>query len=502
MATNPGYDVFVSYAHADNEVPQNASTKSGWVTTLAENLNIGPNVRKKNLFIDHQLKPGDEFSDDLIAKVENSKLLLLLLSQNYIDSSWCGKELEHFIKARANDPDKPVDVFVVELFPYEKFTGVPTNLQNVRKRLIHAKFWHQPADTGSPVLSGYPTPRESGPEGEVHYWRAVSELRNAIDSRLRSQVTPQTLAIPKSPEISGSAPAVKTGMPHLATVLLADVTEDLESQRNAVKAAFEPEGITVLPDGDYVGLTPQEFGAAIAEDFKRSELFIQLLSTTAGRKGKGFTAPLPQLQFQRALEVRQPIIQWCEQLPAPGQITDPAHAQLFNTEFLRATNLATFKTEVISRLRTEKEKKDRREKAAVSSSTTRPFPGAGRKLVFVDDLASQPELNQKLRTIIEQENCDIRSLPPGAPLGNNGVDIKELLKPCRAGMTIYTDRDKFVTAYNRLVFFLNQIAEADLPLARWGVYLHEGDVRSVFGIQSADVVPVYEQGLIEFLRGL
>ena len=65
-------------------------------------------------------------------------------------------------------------------------------------------------------------------------------------------------------------------------------------------------------------------------------------------------------------------------------------------------------------------------------------------------------------------------------------------------MTIYTDPGKYATAYNRLVFFLNQIADAHLGLARWGVYLDEGDVSSVFGIESDDVVPVYEQGLIEF----
>jgi hypothetical protein len=197
--------------------------------------------------------------------------------------------------------------------------------------------------------------------------------------------------------------------------------------------------------------------------------------------------------------VGQPIIQWCEQLPSPGQITDSAHARLFNTEFLRAINLATFKAEVVSRLHTEKQ---RREKMAISSPTTQPFPKAGRKLVFIDDLASPPELNQKLRAVIKQQNCDIRSLPPGTPLGNNGVDVKELLRPCRAGMTIYTDCTKYATAYNRLVFFLNQIAEADLPVARWGVYLYEGDVASVFGIESADVVPVYEPDLVEFLREL
>jgi hypothetical protein len=35
------YDVFVSYAHADNEKPIGSAAEYGWVTTLAHNLNTG-----------------------------------------------------------------------------------------------------------------------------------------------------------------------------------------------------------------------------------------------------------------------------------------------------------------------------------------------------------------------------------------------------------------------------------------------------------------------------
>lgn len=41
--------------------------------------------------------------------------------------------------------------------------------------------------------------------------------------------------------------------------------------RSAVKAALEPEGVLVLPEGDYVGLTPEEFKAALTGDLARSE---------------------------------------------------------------------------------------------------------------------------------------------------------------------------------------------------------------------------------------
>jgi hypothetical protein len=490
------HDVFVSYAHADNEVPEGSSARYGWVTTLARNLNTGPNVYRKNIFIDHHLKPGDVFSDDLVAKVGRSALLVLLLSQNYIDSEWCGKELDHFIRTHANDPDKPADVFVVELFPYEELTQVPGSIQNIRKRLIHAKFWLQPTDIAAPVLAGYPTPDESGSEGKVHYWRVLNELRGAIDSRLRARrIAPSSAA--ESAEITASLARAAT--PALGTVLLADVTDDLEAQRNAVRVALEPEGIAVLPAGDYVGLAPEEFESAIEADLEQSHLFVQLLSLTAGRKGRGFAAPLPQLQFERAVAAKLPIAQWCEQLPAPGQIADEKHARLFETEFVRATNLDAFKSEIIARLHMLKQQ---REKPATAAPGDAAAGAARKKVIFIDGVASAPALYEKLRAIILGAHCDIRKLPPTAPLGNDGIDVRELLKPCRAGITIYADRTKFLTVYNRLVFFLNQIAEASLPVARWGVYLEQGTVASEFGIESDDVVAVNEQGMADFLGGL
>ena len=353
MAIEPGFDVFVSYAHADNGVPLGAVVPHGWVTALAANLNEGPNVLRKRLFIDHQLRPGDPFSDDLLTKVERSSLLVLLLSQNYVDSDWCGKELAHFIRTHAADPEKPNDVYVVELFPYEWLTGIPANIQLLRKRLIHAKFWYQRREAAEPSLAGYPSAQECGPEGRDHYWRVLNELRVALDSRLRQAriqgSTPVVGSLPKLEDRSPPRPAKAI----LGTVLLADTTEDLEAQRNAVRIALEPEGIQVLPEGDYVELTPQELETALAFDLKRSDLFVQLLSPTAGRKGR-FEAPKPQLQYQRALAAKVPIMQWCEHLPATGEVVDPGHARLFETETLRATHLAQFKSGVVERLHADK----------------------------------------------------------------------------------------------------------------------------------------------------
>jgi hypothetical protein len=503
MAAEPALDVFVSYAHADNGVPLGAAISHGWVTTLASNLNEGPSVFKKHFFIDHQLRPGDDFSSDLLEKVERSSLLVILLSQNYIDSKWCGRELEHFVRTHAANPEKPTDVYVVELFPYERFRGVPPGIERLRKRLIHAKFWYQSREASAPSLAGYPSALESGAEGRDHYWRVLNELRVALDTRLRElrdrrRERTATAAVAVAPAVT-TAPAIVVSRPRLGTVLLADTTDDLELQRSAVQIALAPEGVDVLPEGDYVGLTPDEFEAAIAADLGRADLFVQLLSTTAGRKARGFDAPLPQLQFRRAVEAKVPILQWCERLPDSLQIAEPGHARLFETEFLRATHLAEFKALVISRLRADWE---RRQRPPEPVEIDHGSAAAPRRLVFVDDFAGEPGLSDRLRGIIRDQGIGVRSLPAGVPLGNNGVDVKALLRPCRAGLTIYADRTKYAAAYNRLVFFLNQVADGSLPLARWGVYLRQGTVATEFGLESDEVVGLDEHGLATFLREL
>ncbi len=111
-------------------------------------------------------------------------------------------------------------------------------------------------------------------------------------------------------------------------------------------------------------------------------------------------------------------------------------------------------------------------------------------------------MNQKLLDVIQRANWSIRGLPSSARLDSDVIDVKETLRLCRAGITIYADRAKFATAYNRLMYFLNQIVEASLPLVRWAVYLEQGTVATEFGIVSNEVVSVDERSFAQFLHGL
>ena len=506
------HDIFVSYAHADNQGAGGSEMEHGWVTTLRHNLIHAPGALRKDVYIDHQLKPGDPLDADLLRKVERSALLLIVLSQSYIRSEWCGKELDHFVETHADDRRRPLDVMVLELRPFDSFEGVPQNIKDLRKELIHAQFWYQTADAPFPRLAGDPSPKEAG--GSV-YWRERDKLLHAVDTRLkeiRGLREMQTSQGPRAAEGSrhtvpyAPAPVAVEGS---AGVLLADVTDDLVSQRNQVKIALEKEGIAVLPEGDYVGCSAAEFVAAFARDAQSSVLFVQLLSPTPGRIPRDEKRPLPQLQFTAAQEAGLTILQWSAAVPESDVIAEPAHHALFRTPFLCAVNLERFKDEVIKKYHELGKQNE------VPSQSAEEAQKPAKKWVFFDDLVGDEDLSQQIRAIIRKANCRIRSLPRNLAQAQDEIDkidIKELLRPCSAGITMYADRRDQRTVGSRLIRFINQVAEGNLPLLRWGVYFgpppDKFDVVSEFGIDSEDVMYIpgmhglNEAALVEFLQSL
>jgi hypothetical protein len=82
------YDVFVSYAHADDECPRGA--EFGWVTTFTEELRkllrmkIG--AQGADIWMDHQLTSNDRVTPTLMQTVRESRTIVLFMSRGYLRS--------------------------------------------------------------------------------------------------------------------------------------------------------------------------------------------------------------------------------------------------------------------------------------------------------------------------------------------------------------------------------------------------------------------------------
>ena len=321
------YDIFVSYAHADDEIP--AGAKNGWVTTLAEELNkvlrrmLGGSGAR--IWMDHKLAANVNVLDTLLATLRGSRILLLVMSPGYHQSEWCQRELGNFLAQYAAEKHKD-NVFVVDLQPVPRETW-----HRALQALTTMRFWEQGFTDRAPRPLGYPVPKldEDNP-----YWRNVNELAHLLAEYLR-----QNTARP---------PASR------AAILLAETTEDLLDHRDAVAVFLRQQGVDVLPSVDYPRDSRAAFVSAVQRDFVQSLAFVQLLGPYEGRTPPDDPATFVGLQADQAVLLQQqravPILQWRTPEVQPERIANPIYRELVGRHTVQTGGLEQFKQEILRAL--------------------------------------------------------------------------------------------------------------------------------------------------------
>ena len=269
-------DVFVSYAHADDEVPTGA--ERGWVTTLVGELQKV--LRRKlgaagaRVWMDHRLAANQNVTEELLDQIRTSRTLLLVMSPGYQKSEWCQRELANYV-ARASARGKTQSVFPIEIEPVNREAWHPA-----LKSLTPIKFWHHEPERAEPKLAGYPVPK---PDEDSLYWDKVNSLAHLVKLRLEAD----SLA---------DAAARKTA------VVLAETTDDLDVSRQSLASALRQRGdVVVLPVVDYPRATEQDFLTSVRSDLKGAALFVQLMGRHIGRNAPGSARSFVSMQTQEAL---------------------------------------------------------------------------------------------------------------------------------------------------------------------------------------------------------
>jgi hypothetical protein len=383
-------DIFISYAHVDDEPDPTFASHPGWVTTLVRCLEkrIAKKLGRVDSYCiwrDPKLAGHVELTPEIIRRVRESAVFLLVLSPAYLASEWCRRELAAFHDAtRARKPGRG-RIFVVEfdrVDPRRRFTEM-ADVKGYR-------FWVEDPDNGNPETLGYPIVREKDDE----YHKRANDLCIELVRELEALRQCQTTA---SGTISTPAPESRP------LVYLAEVTEDLETRRDAVRRHLDQAGFGVLPETDLPRGDPEAYRLAIDTDVARSLAFVQLLSETPGRRFKGLELSYVGLQHERAIAARKPVLQWRSRQVDTGSDEIPNHhRELLTAATVSAVDLSEFKslvTESVKRLADPVAGDQDNSRAADSD-----------KLVFVDAEETDLEAAREIVRIFETHG--IGALPP------------------------------------------------------------------------------------------
>ena len=291
-------DIFISYAHNDNEALLEG--QRGWIDNLHQALKKRLQVHlgaKVEIWRDPRLQGNDYFADALVEQIPKVAILISVLSPSYINSEWCRKEMQLFCRIAGETGGVRIGN-KARIFKVEKI-GVsldkhPPELQGMTGYQFHYldEQAHRPREL-SP---------ESGPHA-IEYWQKIDDVAQDITSLLQEMKfhvgaaaaaggVSYTSAVPKpvAPPDSGAA-----------TIYLAETSFDLSPQRDRIKRELQERGNIVLPDRP-LPLNGPEAQQAVREYLKSCKLSIHLIGANYGVIPEAIDRSLVWLQNELAAE--------------------------------------------------------------------------------------------------------------------------------------------------------------------------------------------------------
>jgi hypothetical protein len=384
-------DIFLSYAHVNNEPDPAFPDRTGWVTTLVRGLkarlaNKLGRVDSYDLWSDAKLAGNVEVTPEILGKLSGAAVILLVLSPAYLASEWCRRELTAFHEEIRRRKAGGGRVFIVEfdrVNPGEK----PPELSALKGY----RFWIEDPDNGNPETLGYPIVREKDLE---EYYKRLNDLCIELVRELETLRQGQ----PAAP-VSVTAP----GAVARPAIYLAEVTEDLETRRDDVRRYLDQAGFRILPEGDLSRDDREAYRVQVDAELARSLVFVQLLSETPGRRFKRDDISYVAVQHERALALKKEVLQWRrrELDIASGEIPEDHRWRLSGTTVV-AADLSEFKTWIVETVK--------KLTSPTPAALVQRAPGDPDKLVFVD--AEETDLEAARAIIAFFSAKGVGTLPP------------------------------------------------------------------------------------------
>lgn len=254
------YDLFISYAHIDNEPL--TDDLPGWIDEFHERLKKVLAVHlgeKPRIWRDNKLRRDVDFDPEIIEKLARAAYLVSIVSPRYVRSKWCLKEVEHFVQVveeqgKLDDGNRRRIIKVIKT--YVDHQEHPAPLQGT----LGYEFFQYDED-------GYPLDLIPGlsKEDEKEFFRRLNKLVVQLTERIE-----QIRGVQDAPSGSESS----TGI----TVYLAHTTHDLSEERDKIRYELEKRGHLVLPKGAWPQIG-SKVKNAVQEDLVKCDLSIHLIGS-------------------------------------------------------------------------------------------------------------------------------------------------------------------------------------------------------------------------------
>ncbi len=288
------FKVFISYAHADDQSVE--AETPGWVSNFVDHLIKGiarrPGGGRIQCWMDHRLEPQRAVDAELRQKILESRCILAFLSPRYLESVWCQQEMATFLESvgggKADDR-----VFLVELLPTEREDWHP-GIQSITA----LKFWHQGLTQPEPMTLAWPV---ANPKSDTAFWNQLNALASILARQIQHLPVAPPAVKPQVTQPIASTPPI--ALPANAqTVWVADPTDDVLEQWEALAGRLQQRGYAVLPKlaGSYPYHDETLYRQALNADLDQAQCLVQLLGSFPGRKPAWADTRFVQLQAEAA----------------------------------------------------------------------------------------------------------------------------------------------------------------------------------------------------------
>jgi hypothetical protein len=404
-------DVFISYAHPDNEA---SSDRDRWVSRFVAHLSrelkrrigLASDEELKIFFDEHSLRTNDNLAV-FKENARRSAAFVAIVSPSYLARDWPQAELEAFTAV----PSSPGRLFAIESLPPER--SYPPSVASLKR----AQFWTQAENSE--------TKQRLSPD-EKQWDSKVQDVAEHIKALLRQLHDAGGL----DEAISRQASFVEGPAPALRTVLLAQVTDDLSEDRDQVRRFLEQYGIAALPVGTYPQ-GGQDFTRAIEADLGRANFFVQLLGPTAARCPPDLPKGYARHQYEAAKRVaaNRPqfsMLLWRRTDLDPGAVVNDDRILLTAPEAMAMT-LESFKAEIVRRV----------EQANAPKRPVLPRSPQSDIHVFINAVEEDQQIADSVQKDFTRNGCTALLPIYGCDAGELRTDLEEKIVWCDAMALVY-----------------------------------------------------------------